>query len=242
MKRAENCVNCKINHITFRNDCLVFEFAKSKSNQRGENHVGPWHVYANPHQPWCCPVLSLARYLFSYPEVLKGDMPLFHGTSSYTRYHNLFSNLLHSLESELFDLGFYLEILGTHSCRKGVATLIASGSRVRPPITSLCIRAGWAMGGMKDKYFFRAEAGDQYVGRCASLLDQLSKEFAVSPPYFDFTECSSDVEKIERKKEINTYLRSTLPNAKKIKSQTWNVVLYCFAIVNYLPFTTLLLC
>jgi len=77
MKRAENCVNCKINHITFQNNCLVFEFAKSKSHQRGESHVGPWHVYANPHIPWCCPVLSLAMYLFSYPEVLKGDMPLF---------------------------------------------------------------------------------------------------------------------------------------------------------------------
>jgi len=166
MKRAENSVNCKINHITFQNDCLVFEFAKSKSNQRGENHVGPWHVYyANPHQPWCCPVLSLARYLFSYPDVLKGDMPLFDGTSQYTRYHYLFSNLLHSLESELFDLGFLPGDLGTHSCRKGVATLIASGSTVCPPIMSLCIRAGWTMGGMKDKYIFRAEAGDQYVGR-----------------------------------------------------------------------------
>jgi len=141
----------------------------------------------------------LARYLFSYPEVLKGDMPLFDGTSQYTRYHYLFSNLLHSLESELFDLGFLPGDLGAHSCRKGVATLIASGSTVCPPITSICIHAGWTMGGMKDKYIFRAEAGDQYVGRCASLLDQLSKEFAVSPQHFDFTKCSSDVEKVERK-------------------------------------------
>lgn len=31
MKRAENCVDAKINHIRFENDCLVFEFAKSKS-------------------------------------------------------------------------------------------------------------------------------------------------------------------------------------------------------------------
>jgi len=110
MKRAENYVNCKINHITFQNNCLVFEFAKSNSHQRGESHIAPWHVYANPHMPWCCPVLSLARYLFSFPEVLKGDMPLFDGTSQYARYHNLFSNLLTCLKSELFDLGFYLEI------------------------------------------------------------------------------------------------------------------------------------
>ena len=62
MKRAENCVNCKINHISFQNDCLVFEFAKSKSHQRGKKHIGPWHVYANPHKPWCCPILGSARY------------------------------------------------------------------------------------------------------------------------------------------------------------------------------------
>ena len=94
MKRAENCVNCKINHISFRNDCLVFEFAKSKGHQRGENHIGPWHVYANPHMPWSCPVLSLARYFFAFPDVLKGDMPLFDGNSQYQRYHKLFFNLV----------------------------------------------------------------------------------------------------------------------------------------------------
>jgi hypothetical protein len=27
MNRAENCVDCKIMHITFEGDCLVFEFA-----------------------------------------------------------------------------------------------------------------------------------------------------------------------------------------------------------------------
>ena len=32
MKQAENCVNCKINHISSQNICLVFEFAKSKSH------------------------------------------------------------------------------------------------------------------------------------------------------------------------------------------------------------------
>ena len=41
MKRAENCVDAKINHIRFENDCLVFEFAKSKSLPDGGDHVGP---------------------------------------------------------------------------------------------------------------------------------------------------------------------------------------------------------
>ena len=65
MKRAENCVSCKVNHITFEDDCLVFRFTKSKGPQNGEEHVGPWHVYANPKKQHLCPVLSVARYLFT---------------------------------------------------------------------------------------------------------------------------------------------------------------------------------
>ena len=41
MKRVENCVNAKINHIYFEHDALVFRFAKSKGHQRGEKHIGP---------------------------------------------------------------------------------------------------------------------------------------------------------------------------------------------------------
>ena len=48
MKRAEYCVNAQIDHIYFREDCLVFTFAKSKGHQKDKEHVGPWHVYGNP--------------------------------------------------------------------------------------------------------------------------------------------------------------------------------------------------
>ena len=75
MKRAENCVDAKINNISFKDDSLVFEFEKSKTRQTGDP-FGPWHVYSNPEKPWLCPVLALARYLFCYPEVLRGDVPL----------------------------------------------------------------------------------------------------------------------------------------------------------------------
>ena len=86
MKRAENCVDAKINHIRFENDCLVFEFAKSKSLPDGGDHVGPWHVYANPHEPHMCPVLALAKYLFTNVGILSGKSPLFEGESQYSRY------------------------------------------------------------------------------------------------------------------------------------------------------------
>ena len=85
-EKGENCANAKIIHIHFHGDCLVFEFAKPKGYQKGENNLGPWHVYANPLKMWLCPVLSLSRYLFCYPYVLNGYVPLFEGKLQYTRY------------------------------------------------------------------------------------------------------------------------------------------------------------
>ena len=78
--------------------------------------------------------------------------------------------------------------------------MIAAGCTVSPTYFPLCIHAGWVLGGSKDKYIFRESAGDQYVGRCASCLDMLSKGFAVSPPYFDLFALQGieRVEKIER--------------------------------------------
>ena len=76
--------------------------------------------------------------------------------------------MVKSCASGLKLLGFEPGDLGTHSSRKGVATMIAAGYTISPPIASLCIRAGWVMGGVKDKYIFRENGGDQYVSRCAS--------------------------------------------------------------------------
>ena len=228
MKRAENCVNAQINHIYFRHDALVFEFAKSKGHQKGEDHVGPWHLFANPTDPYICPVLSLSRYLATNIDVMKGDMPLFEGTSQYDRYIGIFEKACVALEPELKKLGYQAGDLGTHSNRKGVATLIASGSTVSPPIAPLCIRAGWVLGGARDKYIFRENAGDMYVGRCASGLDQLSKEFAISPPYFDLSHLKG-TEKLLTTRRIWSFLKERIMHYDAMRSETLHLVFMCFA-------------
>jgi hypothetical protein len=40
------------------------------------------------------------------------------------------------------------------------------------------------MGNVKDRYFKYADNGDQYVGRCLSLLPILHVDLAISPPFF----------------------------------------------------------
>ena len=65
--------------------------------------------------------------------------------------------------------------------------MVAAGRKVSPPIVFLFLRVGWIMGGVKDKYLFYEAAGDHYFGRCATILNRLKKEFAVSHPYFEFS-------------------------------------------------------
>lgn len=66
--------------------------------------------------------------------------------------------------------------LGAHSCRKGVGTTVAAGYTVYSSIVLIYFRAGWSMGGVKDKYLKTENVGNHYVFRCASCLDQLYKK------------------------------------------------------------------
>ena len=66
------------------------------------------------------------------------------------------------------------------------------------------------MGGVKDRYLKRESAGDQYVGCCAAGLDQLSKRFAISPPYFYFIVISDAIERACLCKRIKEWLHSRI--------------------------------
>ena len=76
MNMAKTCVDANINHIK-KNEIIVFQLTKSKGHQNGENHVGPWHMYANPHEPHLCDNLELSRYICTYPQLLVEGIPLF---------------------------------------------------------------------------------------------------------------------------------------------------------------------
>ena len=86
---------------------------------------------------------------------------------------------------ELLDqLGIPYEEISTHSYRKGSASACASGSTQGPPIVAICLRAGWKLGGVLNTYLCLENAGDQFVGRVATGLPLLRREFGVLPPRF----------------------------------------------------------
>ena len=142
------------------------------------------HVYANPLNPWICPVLSLSRFLISFPG--KSDTgPLFEGSSQYDRFRANLQEIVMEHAEEILAMGVEPENIGVHSIRKGAATYCTSGTTTGVSFAALCVRAGWSMGGVKDRYIKYAEAGDRFCGRTVAGLDVNSHEFSVSPPLID---------------------------------------------------------
>ena len=165
MARSDNCVHMTINNIQWQDDCLLFFFGKSKSNQLGANSDKPWHVYSNPEKPHCCPVLALCKYLFAHPDLISNpNSLLFPGTHQYSRFIRIFHKVLNQNNEEFEALGVLKGDLGSHSTRKGSITLVSAGCTVSPPMSSICLRACWSMGPVKDRYIHYKKAGDQFVG------------------------------------------------------------------------------
>lgn len=231
MKRAENCVHAQMIHIEFENDYLKFTFEKEKGRQHGDVH-GPWHCFANPEKPHICLVLAFAKYIFTFSDILQEGKPLFPGTNQYSRYSNRMLQLYCHLKNDLFSMGIDWKELGTHSARKGVGSMVANASTVGPPIVALCLRIGWSLGGVKDKYLFRQDAGDLNVGRRAAGLDVETTGFAISPPYFDYSDLD-EAEKLRELNKLDKWLKDRIPKTNLIPATTWNLVKQCFASLCY---------
>ena len=88
------------------------------------------------------------------------------------------------------------------------------------------------MGGVKYKYLKYVDLGNQYIGRCASGMNQLIKEFEVTPAYFDFFgEINDEVERDKLKKDLQKWLEITVLNFGGVLPLTQHLVQYLFASV-----------
>ena len=160
-------------------------------------------------------------------------MPLFlRGLSQYDPYSSCFAKFASKHAERLSELGVKPGDLGTHSARKGVPTMVASGCKVSPPIVSLCICVEWVMGGVKNKYLFYKAAGDHYVGRCATTFNLIKKEFAVSQPYFDYSEFDDPIERAKIREEVEGYLFDRLGDLSEMEC-TRKMLVMAFASVCF---------
>ena len=84
MCRADNLVTLNLAHIGWEYDSFLCNLAKCKHDQEGKGATTPWHIYANPTNPFVCPILALGLYLFSHPELLTNSLSfLFTGNHQY---------------------------------------------------------------------------------------------------------------------------------------------------------------
>ena len=70
---------------------VYFSSLKKTKKKTGDASDRPWHVYSNPNSLHICPVLALARYLLTQPDLLQEGSPLFPGDSQYEIFVKLFS-------------------------------------------------------------------------------------------------------------------------------------------------------
>jgi hypothetical protein len=164
-------------------------------------------------------------YLFSNPGIIMNNQKIFPAAHQYNRYSNILTKVIEDNRVEFERIGVKVGTIGSHSARKGAATLAASGCTVSPSMSSICNRAGWKMGGTRDKYIKYEAAGDQFFGRTLCGLNSLVKEFSTSPPFFDVNagELAS----------VDHYLRSNIVGGGRIGAKIFEVSRMCFASVVY---------
>ena len=189
----------------------------TKTDQEGSIIVDhPWHVFSCREFPEICAHLAFARHIMASPTILNGGVELFEGRSQYERFNAAFRGIVGSPEhrEEFASLGMTQGDFGTHSIRKGAATHVSTGSTASPPIASICLRANWAMPGVLSRYIKYENAGDQFVGKCASGRSRNKETFAASPSYWDFSTDGREA-KEAHEDHLHSWLRDRLPEQAK---------------------------
>ena len=223
--RSDNIVNLALSDFEWSDDSLIVYLKKSKTDQEGANGKIPFHLYANPLSPEICPVLALGLYLVNNPGLLVENGKLFAGEHQYNRYSQILNLTIKNNEDEFKRIGVKVSQIGTHSARKGAATLAASGCTVSPSMSAICTRAGWAMGGTRDKYIKYESAGDQFLGRTLCGLNSLVKEFSISPPFFDMNE--------DELTQVDQHIRSHIVGGGTCTASVFEVLRMGFASIVY---------
>jgi hypothetical protein len=156
---------------------------------------------------------------------------LFPGEHQYDRFMGCLHRILEKHSDEFFALGISPGDLGSHSARKGSSSHASSGTTVSPPMVSICLRAMWSMGHVKERYLQFEKAGDQYLGRVVCGLDVNDVKFAVSPPYFDFDDDRPAEDGTDER--VFSLLRDYMVGGDYVCASVHRIFYFCFASLSY---------
>ena len=125
-------------HIKWANDAMIIYFSTIKNDQTEELCKKPRIIYANPFIPQLCPILSLAMYIAS----VRPQGSLFPASQQFDRYASHLRQALKKSHEQPRNFGYAPEDIGSHSCRKGAATYVSSGTTLGPSAAAIAQRCG----------------------------------------------------------------------------------------------------
>ncbi len=103
------------------------------------------------------------------------------------RFTKWLQKFLQSSAAAIEALGLIISEIGSHSFRKGIASILANCPG-GPGAISIWLRAGWSLGPVQSRYIFQGAGGDQFAGRAATMLDINDVDFVILPPHFDLSD------------------------------------------------------
>ena len=119
-------------------------------------------------------------------------------------------------------------MLGAHSIRKGAINIVATGCTVSPSMASICLRYGWSMVPIKDRYIHYKKSGDQFVGRSVNGISSLSKDFGMSPVHWDRSDSPLNL-----KDKMETLIEENLVRSKDVSGPTFKLLKFLFACICF---------
>ena len=188
--RGNNTAKLKLSHMSWMKfDCMQINFKHTKTDVSGAQKRAKRNLYANVKEPDIDFTFLLGLYLascFTTSSRQEAGFRLFPGSSEGTakRVSRKLKEVLELHRDEVMSMGYSsISDIGLHSLRKGAASYLGSLPGGPSPV-AICHRCGWSTGKVLDIYFRQLQRGDEFVGRCLSLLNLLSSDFASSPAYF----------------------------------------------------------
>lgn len=187
MCRTENTAMITIEHLVMISDAIGVKFSQQKCDKSGEELASHFRrIYSG--KGVVSVGVALALYLMTTPSLGDDGKALFPGTagSQKKRFSASLDKLLEREDMKAFLVSYGLtpQSFGSHSFRKGAATFATSGCTCGPSLVSVCIRAGWAVGGVLDRYIKFDARGDAFLGRVLAGFDLSSADFGAATPHF----------------------------------------------------------
>ena len=107
--------------------------------------------------------------------------------------------------------------------------MCSSGCTVSPPYDVYLIEGFLEHGPVNDWYIHYEKYDDQFTGQSVKAISSLTKEFAILPPHWDFTDSPEE----ETDEKVDHFLSNNLVIGNDVSGSTFLVFKFIFSSICY---------